>query len=84
MPESARRYRVRVTSLTSGQPFTPLAVVLHRPSGELASVSEPANETVKKVAENGKLGPLLDLTGSNGDVQGAGEAGVEKAGRAGS
>ena len=72
MADGARRYRVTVTNLTSGQPFTPPAVALHRPSVELFSVGEPANEAVKEVAENGNLGPLLDLAESSGDVRGAG------------
>jgi hypothetical protein len=73
----ARTYRVTVTNLTSGQPFTPPAVALHRPSVELFSVGEPANEAVKEVAENGNLGPLLDLAESSGDVRGAGVFAVD-------
>jgi hypothetical protein len=68
----ARRYRVTVTNLTRGQPFTPPAVALHRPSVELFSVGEPANEAVQQVAENGDLGPLLDLVETTGAVRGAG------------
>jgi hypothetical protein len=68
----ARRYRVTVTNLTDGQPFTPPAVALHRPSVELFSVGEPANEAVGQVAENGNLGPLLDLSDSTDAVRGAG------------
>jgi len=68
----SRRYRVTVTNLTDGQPFTPPAVALHRPSVELFSVGEPANEAVQQVAENGNLGPLLDLADSTGAVRGAG------------
>ncbi|MFB6169408.1 MAG: spondin domain-containing protein [Haloferacaceae archaeon] len=68
----ARRYRVTVTNLTSGQPFTPPAVALHRPSVELFSVGEPANEAIQQVAENGNLGPLLDLANSTDAVRGAG------------
>lgn len=70
--DGPRRYRVTVTNLTGGQPFTPPAVALHRPSVELFSVGEPANEAVRQVAENGALGPLLDLADSADAVRGAG------------
>jgi len=68
----ARRYRVTVTNLTDGQPLTPPAVALHRPSVELFSVGEPANEAVTQVAENGNLDPLLTLVEETGAVRGAG------------
>ncbi len=70
--DGPRRYRVTVTNLTGGQPFTPPAVALHRPSVELFSVGEPANEAIQQVAENGALGPLLDLADSTDAVRGAG------------
>lgn len=68
---SARRYRVTVTDLTCGQPFTPPAVAAHRPEVEVFSVGEPANEATQQVAENGNLGPLTDLLQSTPAVRGA-------------
>jgi hypothetical protein len=67
-----RRYRVTVTNLTSGQPFTPPAVALHRFDAEVFSVGEPANEAVREVAENGNLDPLLALVEETGAIRGAG------------
>ena len=68
----ARRYRVTVTNLTSGQPFTPPAVALHQPSVEVFSVGDPANEPTQEIAENGNLQPLLDLIGSTDAIRAAG------------
>lgn len=57
----ARRYRVTVANRTGGQPFTPPAVAAHRPSVEVFSVGDPAARPVREVAENGNLGPLVEL-----------------------
>lgn len=66
-----REYRVTVTNLTSGQPFTPPAVAAHRASVEVFSVGEPANEPTQQVAENGNLGPLAELIEDTNDIRGA-------------
>jgi hypothetical protein len=73
----ARRYRVTVTNLTSGQPFTPPAVALHRPEVELFSVGDPANEATAEVAENGNLDPLLALVEETDAIRGAGVFAVD-------
>ncbi|MFC7097281.1 spondin domain-containing protein [Halobaculum marinum] len=65
----ARTYRVTVANLTPGQPFTPPAVALHRPSAEVFSVGEPANEAVQQLAENGNLDPLLALIGETNAIR---------------
>lgn len=68
--QSARTYRVTVANLTSGQPFTPPAVVAHRDSVELFAVGDPASEAIRELAENGNLGPLGELAASTNDVRG--------------
>ncbi|WP_411966980.1 spondin domain-containing protein [Haloferax sp. YSSS75] len=68
--QSARTYRVTVANLTTGQPFTPPAVVAHRASVELFAVGDPASEAIKEVAENGNLAPLAELAESTTDVRG--------------
>ncbi|WP_089880550.1 spondin domain-containing protein [Halogeometricum limi] len=67
---AARRYRVTVTNLTDYQPFTPPAVVAHRPSVELFAVGDAANDAIRQVAENGNLGPLAELAESTNAVRG--------------
>ncbi|MFB6304215.1 MAG: spondin domain-containing protein [Haloferacaceae archaeon] len=57
----ARTYRVTVANRTNGQPFTPPAVAAHRPDVGVFSVGEPASRPVREVAENGNLGPLVEL-----------------------
>jgi hypothetical protein len=56
-----RRYRVTVSNLTGGQPFTPPAVAAHKPSAEVFSVGAAANEATTQIAENGNLDPLVEL-----------------------
>ena len=57
-------YRVTITNLTEGQPFTPPLVALHRPSVDVFSVGSKASFGVKEIAENGNLAPLLSALGS--------------------
>jgi hypothetical protein len=66
-----RQYRVTVTNLTSYQPFTPAAVAAHRGSVEVFSVGDEANEPTKEIAENGNLGPLVDLVEATDAIRGA-------------
>jgi len=66
-----RTYRVTVTNLTRGQPFTPPAVALHQPSVEVFSVGEPANEATQELAENGNLDPLSSLISETDAIRGS-------------
>lgn len=67
----SRIYRVTIANLTRGQPFTPPAAALHRPDVEVFSVGEEANEPVQQLAENGNLGPLVDLIGEAESIRSA-------------
>ncbi|AFK20224.1 hypothetical protein E6P09_14060 [Haloferax mediterranei ATCC 33500] len=67
--QSARTYRVTVANLTTGQPFTPPAVVAHRASVELFAVGDPASDAIKELAENGNLDPLSELAESTTDIR---------------
>ena len=67
----SRSYRVTVANLTSGQPFTPPAVALHRPDVEVFSVGDPANTQTQQLAENGNLQPLLDLIEATDSIRAA-------------
>ena len=66
-----RHYRVTVTNLTRGQPFTPPVVAAHRPDVEVFAVGEPANEPTRQLAENGNLDPLVELATSTNSIRGA-------------
>lgn len=67
----SRQYRVTVTNLTQGQPVTPPAVAIHRPDVEVFAVGEPANTPTQQLAENGNLGPLLELIESTNSIRDA-------------
>ena len=69
--QESRNYRVTVTNLTRGQPFTPPAVAAHRPDVEVFAVGEPANEPTRQLAENGNPGPLLDLVANTDSIRDA-------------
>jgi sugar lactone lactonase YvrE len=64
-------YRVTVTNLSAGQPFTPPLVALHQPQVEVFSVGDPANEAVRQLAENGTLDPLVTLAGETSEIRAA-------------
>lgn len=65
------QYRVTVTNLTRGQPFTPPAVALHEPTVAVFSVGAPANEAVQQLAENGNLDPLVSLIQETDEIRAA-------------
>lgn len=67
----SRHYRVTVTNLTPGQPFTPPAVAVHRPDVEVFAVGERANTPTQQLAENGNLGPLLELIENTNSIRAA-------------
>ncbi|MEN7344168.1 MAG: spondin domain-containing protein [Pseudomonadota bacterium] len=62
----AVKYRVTVTNLTAGQPFTPPVVAVHNRRADVYSLGEPASEGVRQIAENGNLAPLV--TALSGDT----------------
>lgn len=60
-PAGYAEYQITVENLTTGQPFTPPAVAIHRAAISLFEVGEPANEAVQQIAENGNLDPAVEL-----------------------
>jgi hypothetical protein len=66
-----RRYRVTISNLTGGQPFTPPAVAAHKPSAEVFSVGAEANEATKEIAENGNPDPLVELIEETDAIKGS-------------
>ena len=61
-------FRVTITNLTSGQPFTPPVLATHNPSTRLFKVGDPASMGVQEVAENGNSAPLAAALSVNADV----------------
>ena len=67
-PGDARTYRVTVTNLTAGQPFTPVLFATHRANVDVFSVGSSASFGVKEIAENGNLAPLAEALGATTGV----------------
>jgi hypothetical protein len=67
-------YEIVVENLTSGQPFTPPAVAIHRPAITLYEVGDPASEAIKEIAENGNLDPAVALLSGSNQVSDFGAA----------
>ena len=64
-------YRVTVYNLTDGQPFTPPLAVTHRPAVDLFEPGAPASMAIQEIAENGNLGPAVDLASGSRHVAGS-------------
>ncbi|MBD1389587.1 spondin domain-containing protein [Neiella sp. HB171785] len=52
-------YQITVENLTAGQPFSPLAVVLHGSDQMLWQIGEPASDGIELMAESGDNSMLL-------------------------
>jgi len=61
-------YAVTIENLTDGQPFTPPVIATHRAATGMFTVGQPASFALKQIAENGDLGPMIDLLGSDKHV----------------
>lgn len=67
--QPARAYRITFTNLTTGQPFTPPVVALHKGQIDLFAVGRAASEGIKEIAENGNLAPMLADLDANQRVE---------------
>lgn len=63
-----REYRVTITNLTSGQPFSPPVLATHNRRASIFSLGEDASEEIQAIAENGNNVPLVAALSSNPDV----------------
>lgn len=73
-PAGAALYEITIENLTTGQPFTPPVVAVHRQSIALFEMGEPASYEVKEIAENGNLAPMVALAESSKQVADFGAA----------
>ena len=58
--DGGKTYRVTITNLTAGQPFSPPVLVTHSKRTRIFAVASPASEGIQAIAENGNNGPLLE------------------------
>ncbi len=63
-----RTYRVTLTNLTDGQPFSPGVVATHRPNTEIFSVGQLAHPPIEAIAEDGNEGPAVAALSSLGGI----------------
>jgi hypothetical protein len=73
-PAGAALYEITVENLSTGQPFTPPVVAVHRQSIALFEMGEPASFEVQQIAENGNLDPMVMLAASSKQVADFGAA----------
>jgi len=66
--EGGKTYKVTITNLTAGQPFSPPVVVTHSKRTGIFSVGETASEAIQAIAENGNNGPLLAALDDDANV----------------
>ncbi|MEL6871119.1 MAG: spondin domain-containing protein [Pseudomonadota bacterium] len=62
-------YRVTISNLTVGQPFTPPVVAFHNNRAQIFEVGEPAIEGVRQIAENGNNAPLVAALAGDTNVR---------------
>lgn len=65
MSEGGKTYRVTITNLTAGQPFSPPVLVTHSEQTSIFTVGEPASEEIQAIAENGNSAPLQAALGDD-------------------
>jgi len=63
-----RTYEVTIENLTGGQPYTPPLIATHRAATDIFTVGQPASFEIKEIAENGNIGPMMTLLGSDKHV----------------
>ncbi len=66
MSEGGARYKVTITNLTPGQPFTPPVLATHSRRTGVFSLGEESSAEVQAIAENGNNVPLV--TALSGDI----------------
>lgn len=64
--EGGKTYKITITNLTAGQPFTPPVLVTHTNKTGIFTLGEVSSADVQAIAENGNNAPLLMALG--GDV----------------
>ena len=66
--DDGKTYKVTISNLTPGQPFTPPVLVTHSDKTGIFTVGEAASSEIQAIAENGNGGPLLAALGVDVEV----------------
>jgi len=67
--EGGKTYKVTITNLTAGQPFTPPVLVTHTRRTSIFTVGEPSSKQIQAIAENGNNMPLLEALDDDTQVR---------------
>jgi len=65
---SEYQYRVTITNLTTGQPFSPAAVVIHHSGWQALELEQPATVGLEKLAEGGDNSDFISAADADSDV----------------
>ncbi len=66
--DDGKTYKVAISNLTPGQPFTPPVLVTHSDKTGIFTVGEAASSDIQEIAENGNSGPLMATLGVDVEV----------------
>ncbi len=66
--QAMAEYEVAVRNITKGQPFTPPLVATHNDKISMFTVGHKASTGIMQIAENGNLGPMMDVLNASSDV----------------
>ncbi len=66
--EGGKTYKITITNLTAGQPFTPPVLLTHTKRTGIFTVGEAASEEIQAIAENGNSAPLQMALGVDVNV----------------
>jgi hypothetical protein len=70
LDDHLRTYRVTLTNLTAGQPFSPPVAATHRPGLHMFQVGHLATDQLAAIAQDGNETPMFNLfNGANGVTQ---------------
>lgn len=63
--DKSRQYKVTITNLTSGQPFTPPVLATHTRDVRIFRLATDSSAEIQAIAENGNNAPLVAALSSN-------------------
>ena len=66
--DDGKTYKVTISNLTPGQPFTPPVLVTHSDKTGIFTVGEAASSEIQAIAENGNNAPLMTALGVDVEV----------------
>ena len=69
MSDGGSTYRVTISNLTAGQPFTPPVLATHNGKTGIFTLGAETSAELQQIAENGNNGPLVNLLSGDANVR---------------